>query len=127
MEWVRGDRRSPDASVARLTLLLDALQQRPQTQPLMQQWWRTLLDTVDATALLADYGFASRSAFVSEFFERLRLKLMPGTPETADASALFSLVLHDAFDAQWAVSYTHLDVYKRQHRPSAAANSVATG
>ena len=104
VDWVRGDRRSPDASVARLTLLLDALQQRPQTQTLMQHWWRTLLDTVDATALLADYGFASRSAFVSEFFERLRLKLMPGTPETADASALFSLVLHDAFDAQWVAA-----------------------
>jgi len=56
---------------------------------------------VDATALLADFGFASRSAFASELFERMRLKFFPGTPETADASALFTLVLDDPFDAQW--------------------------
>jgi site-specific recombinase len=99
--WVRGDGSAVATSLSRLTLLLDALQQRPHTRELLQRWWRNLLDTVDATALLADYGFASRSAFVSEFSERMRLKLMPATPETADASALFSLVFNDAFDAQW--------------------------
>ena len=46
-----------------------------------------------ARALLADYGFASRNAFVSELAERLHHKLLPGTPETADASELFALVL----------------------------------
>ena len=56
---------------------------------------------MDAPTLLADYGFSTRSAFISELAERLRLKVLPGTPETADASALFSLVFHDAFDAQW--------------------------
>lgn len=67
----------------------------------MQRWWHTLFDKVDATALLADHGFAARSALISEFSERLRLKLLPATPETADASMLFSLVLIDAFDARW--------------------------
>lgn len=100
-EWLRGDRSAVSATLARLNLLLDAMQVRPQTQMRLQAWWQTLLDTLDGTTLLADYGFSSRSAFLSEFFERLRYKLLPGTPETADASALFSLVLCDAFDAQW--------------------------
>ena len=101
VEWLRGDRSAVSASISRLTLLLDALEQRPQTRDSMQLWWRTLRETVDASALLADHGFASRSSFVAEFSERLRLKLLPATPETADASVLFSLVFRDAFDAQW--------------------------
>lgn len=99
--WLRGDCRSVPASIARLQLLLDAVQARPELPARWQAWWQTLVDTIDGTTLLADYGFASRSAFVSEFFERIRQKLLPGTPETADASVLFSLVLCHGFDAQW--------------------------
>jgi site-specific recombinase len=101
LDWLRGDASSVTATVSRLTLLVDALQQRPATRIQLQNWWQVLLDTVDATALLADFGFASRSAFVSEFFERVRLKLMPGTPETTDAAMLFALTLNQRFDAQW--------------------------
>jgi site-specific recombinase len=101
LRWVRGSRDSVPRAVARVTLLLDALQQRPETRAKLQAWWQVLLGTVDATSLLADYGFSSRSAFASELFERLRLKWLPGTPETTDASSLFSLVLCDAFDALW--------------------------
>ena len=101
LDWLRGDSSSVAATHSRLTLLLDALQQRPTTRAKLQAWWLRLQSTVDATALLADFGFASRSAFASELFERLRLKLLPGTPETADASTLFSLVLGSAFDARW--------------------------
>jgi site-specific recombinase len=100
-EWIRGDCRSTAAAVARVQLLLDTLQVRDETRQRLQSWWQTLLETIDGTTLLADYGFSSRSAFVSEFAERIRQKLLPGTPETADASALFSLVLHHGFDAQW--------------------------
>ncbi|MES2880026.1 MAG: recombinase, partial [Pseudomonadota bacterium] len=66
-----------------------------------QAWWQALSDSIDGTTLLADYGFASRSAFASELAERIRLKLLPCTPETSDASALFTLVLRHGFDAQW--------------------------
>ena len=100
-EWIRGDCRSVPAAIARLTLLLDALQVRAETQARLQTWWQTLADTMDGTTLLADYGFSSRSAFVNELAERIRLKLLPCTPETSDASALFSLVLNHSFDAQW--------------------------
>ena len=101
LRWVRGGRDSVPRAVARVTLLLDALQQRTQARAKFQAWWQVLLGTVDATSLLADYGFSSRSAFASELAERLRLKWLPGTPETTDAASLFSLVLCDAFDAQW--------------------------
>ena len=100
-EWLRGDCMDVAATLARLDLLLDTLQVRTETRERLQAWWQTLVDTLDGTTLLADYGFASRSAFISEFFERIRLKVLPGTPETADASALFSLVLNHAFDARW--------------------------
>ena len=99
--WVRGNRDSVPGAVARIALLLDTLQQRPETRARLQAWWQKLLLTVDATSLLADYGFSSRSAFASELGERLHLKWLPGTPETADAASLFSLVLHQPFDAQW--------------------------
>jgi site-specific recombinase len=100
-EWLRGDRRGVATSLGRLELLLDAMQARPVLKARAQAWWQQFLLTVDGTSLLADYGFSTSSAFVSELAERLRLKVMPGTPETADASALFSLVLCDAFDARW--------------------------
>lgn len=99
--WVRGNRDSVPGAVARIALVLDTLQQRPETRARLQAWWQKLLLTVDATSLLADYGFSSRSAFASELGERLHLKWLPGTPETADAASLFSLVLHQPFDAQW--------------------------
>ncbi len=99
--WVRGDCTSVDTSLSRIGLFLDALAQRPQTRALMQRWWGALLDTVDVTALLADHGFASRAGFVNEFSTRLGLKLLPATPETTDASTLFSLVFSHPFDSDW--------------------------
>jgi site-specific recombinase len=100
-DWVRGDCTSVQACTARLALFLDALQLQPGLAQRAQAWWQTLLDVVDGTTLLADFGFASRNAFMSELAERLRLKCLPATPETVDASELFSLALCHAFDAQW--------------------------
>jgi site-specific recombinase len=101
MGWVRSHAKSVTFSHSRLALLLDTLQQHPDIRLQLQLWWQALLETVDATALLADYGFTSRSAFMSELAERLRLKLLPGTPETTDAATLFALVLNQPFDAKW--------------------------
>jgi site-specific recombinase len=81
--------------------LLDVAQSRPQLQTRLRQWWHQLLHIVDASSLLADYGFAQRSAFVSELTERIRLKVLPATPETTDAAVLFSLVLSKKFDQLW--------------------------
>ena len=101
VDWVRGDCMSSAGSVARIALFLDAVEARPGMAQRVQVWWHTLIETINGTTLLADYGFASRSAFVSELAERLRLKVLPATPETVDASELFSLVLSTRFDAQW--------------------------
>lgn len=99
--WVRGQGDSVPDAVGRLGLLLDAVQARPELQQRLQTWWQTLVDTVDITALLADFGFAPRTALLSELAERLRLKILPGSPETIDATELFTLALPSAFDAQW--------------------------
>lgn len=100
-EWIRGDQTSLEAAVARVQALIDAVQLQPEVQARLQAWWQTLLQTVDITTLLADFGFAPRTAFVSELAERLRRKMLPGTPETTDASELFPLVAPTRFDAQW--------------------------
>lgn len=100
-DWVRGDASSTAAAINRLQFLLDAVQARPELQTRLRQWWHQLLHIVDAASLLADFGFAQRSAFMSELTERIRLKLLPATPETTDAAVLFSLVLNTEFDQLW--------------------------
>ena len=101
LEWVRGDRRSPDAAIQRLSRFLDLVEQQPELKGRLKRWWQVLGETVDASTLLADFGFTSSAAFVSELGNRLRYKLLPGTPETANAGELFALVLPGAFDARW--------------------------
>jgi site-specific recombinase len=100
-DWLRGDRASPQAAVGRVSLLLDAVEARPELRERLRAWWHAFTQAVDLTTLLADYGFAPRTAFVSELTERLRRKILPGTPETTDASDLFRMVLPGAFDAGW--------------------------
>ncbi len=100
-DWIRGKGATPQAAVSRVQLLLDAVEASPDVQARLRAWWQTLLRTVDITMLLADFGFAPRAAFASEFAERLRRKMLPLSPETIDASELFALVMPSSFDAQW--------------------------
>ena len=100
-EWIRGKGDSPEAAASRVRLFLDAIEADADAQARLQAWWQVLAQTVDITTLLADFGFAPRTAFVSELSDRLRRKLLPGTPETQDASELFRLVLPGDFDARW--------------------------
>ncbi|MDQ0082549.1 site-specific recombinase [Variovorax boronicumulans] len=100
-DWLRGDRASPQAAIGRVQLLLDAIEARPDLRERLRAWWRVFTQAVDLTTLLADYGFAPRTAFASELGERLRRKILPGTPETTDASDLFRMVLPGVFDAGW--------------------------
>ena len=78
-----------------------ATEAQPALRSRLQAWWRVLIQTLDVTTLLADFGFAPRTAFVSELAERLRRKLLPGTPETVDAAELFMLLRPSRFDAEW--------------------------
>ena len=100
-EWLRGDESSVDGTLARLQTLIDAVKAQPALEARLKAWWQVLFKTVDVTTLLADFGFAPRTAFVSELAERLRRKILPGTPETIDAAELFPLVAPTRFDAQW--------------------------
>ncbi|QJC58019.1 hypothetical protein HC248_03356 [Polaromonas vacuolata] len=100
-EWLRGDEKSVTDSAERLQTFINAVEAQPELQAKLQAWWQLLLRKVDITTLLADFGFAPRTAFTSELAERLRRKLLPGTPETTDASELFPLVVPSRFDAQW--------------------------
>jgi site-specific recombinase len=101
LEWVRGDGKSPDASLRRVQFLLNALQSDPLLELRFRAWWKLLVDTVDITTLLADFGFAPRAEFLSELGQRVRRKLLPMTPETSDAAELFELALDANTDAAW--------------------------
>ena len=101
LDWIRGEARDVEASVARLRSLLDAAEVRPDWLKLWHHWWANFLAGTDATPLLADLGFAPRSAFFSELANRLRRKLLPVTPETSNLGELFSLLFPHEFDAKW--------------------------
>ena len=112
LAWIRGPQESVPAALGRVQLFLDALEADPALQSRLRAWWVTLVDTVDMTPLLADFGFAPRTALVSEVAERLRCKLLPGSPETIDAAELFSLALPSAFDAQWLGALPEADLQR---------------
>ena len=99
--WLRGNAQSVPETLERLALLVDTVQAQPETCARLQAWWQALAGAVDITPLLADFGFAPRTALFSELAERLRLKLLPSSPETIDAAELFTLALPSPFDAQW--------------------------
>ena len=119
-EWIRGDKTSVQAAVARVQAFIEAVQKQPEVQARLHTWCETLIQTVDVTPLLADFGFAPRTAFVSELGERLRRKLLPRTPETRDASELFSLVVPTRFDAQWISALEESQI--EQLKPLLSAN-----
>ena len=100
-DWLRGDKSAVDGTLARLQAFMDAVHAQPELEVRLKAWWQALFKTVEVTTLLADFGFAPRTAFVSELAERLRRKILPGTPETINAAELFPLVAPTRFDAQW--------------------------
>ena len=110
-KWFRGDKSSIDATLSRLQTFIVSVQADPELEARLKTWWQTLTHTVDVTTLLADFGFAPRTAFVSELAERLRRKILPGTPQTIDGAELFQLVAPTRFDARWmsAVSETQVN------------------
>jgi len=105
LQWVRGmPQDEPAACVARVALLMDVLQSRPHTTAHLRTLWLNTLDTVDASALLSDCGFANHSAFVSELVDRLHRKILPRTPQTNDATELFEQVLSSPQDTRWLLA-----------------------
>jgi site-specific recombinase len=101
LDWIRGDRSSVSTTLERLQLLIERLENDAELRTRAQAWWLNLLEGVDGTTLLADHGFAQRPAFLSEFLSRLLHHLLPATPQTRDASELYSLLFPHDFDAAW--------------------------
>ncbi|MDO9436792.1 site-specific recombinase [Hydrogenophaga sp.] len=132
LRWVRGDESDVQASVSRVRAFVDAVQATPEAQARWQRWWRQFIGTVDITPLLADHGFAPRTAFLSEFGNRLRKKVLPGTPETTDMAELFDLLLSSRFDVRWLKALDS-ETLKRLHSglieplPEAATPSDSGG
>lgn len=110
--WVRGSGGSIPEAVDRINILLDTLDAQPATRLRLQEWWAAVADKVDMTTLLADFGFAPRSALFSELTDRLRNKVLPGSPETIDASELFMLALPNAFDARWIAALDEVQLLR---------------
>lgn len=100
VDWLR--RAGPgSAPAARLRGLLDALDRDPAAHHRVGTLLRTVLRDADATTLLADHGFAPRTAFAGELADRIGAAVLPASPETADLGELFRLVFRDARDAEW--------------------------
>jgi site-specific recombinase len=96
LDWIRrGEPVSGTQNVVRL-LQQDA-PRRARVVALLAAFWRDM----DIAALLADFGFAPRSSFLSELGERLRRRVLPWSPETADLAVLFQLLFDEAQDAEW--------------------------
>jgi len=87
--------------VLRLRHLLNVLERHPGHQAQVQALVSLFLREVDVSTLLADFGFAPRMDFVGELGQRLRLRLLPATPDTTDLAELFNLLFPEASDAHW--------------------------
>ncbi len=113
MEWLRhapraqladaGNEPRTPLPVLRLRHLLNQIERhellRERVQGVLQAFWRE----VDAASLYADFGFGPRQSMASELLRRLQERMLPGTPETRDLAALFSLLFEPA-DAAWVAA-----------------------
>ncbi|MEY8877433.1 MAG: recombinase, partial [Leptothrix sp. (in: b-proteobacteria)] len=105
LEWIRHDHGRPDGAtpvgVLRLRHLLNVLDRHPEHRtPVVALLTRLMCET-EVPALFADLGFSVRRDLWGELAERLRLRLLPGTPDTTDLAQLFALFFSDPADAQW--------------------------
>lgn len=106
-EWLRraplpeGEGRETPTPVLRLKHLLNVLERheahRTNVAELLGCFWRE----VDTVSLFADFGFSSRQGFFAEFGQRLRMRLLPLTPQTVDLGELFALLFPHEADAAW--------------------------
>ena len=110
LQWLRRAPAVPDVAhgkaplpATRLKHLLNVLAQHPEHRQNVQALLRAFWHDIDATALLADFGFSPRMSLRSELWLRIGDKLLPATPETRDLGTLFPL-LFDADDDHWIES-----------------------
>lgn len=101
LDWIRGRDADVPGALKRVEALLDAAERDAAWRTAWALWWRRFHEHVDVAPLLADFGFASRSVFLTELGHRLRRKWLPSSPMTTDMSELFGLLFSDPRDARW--------------------------
>lgn len=112
VQWVRSGplRAEPDSNdesdptlwpVKRICLMLNTLDRNPEQRAAVATLLSITLRELDDHGLWADFGFAPRSAFMSELSERMRRTVLPMTPDTNDLGVLFRLALNRSEDADW--------------------------
>ncbi len=106
IDWLRGPAADVPATLKRIGALLDAAEADADWLARWRLWWQRLRQDVDLAPLLADFGFASQSAFMTELGHRIRHKLLPSSPVTTDIGELFCLLFHDPLDARWLGALT---------------------
>lgn len=111
VDWVRGEQRDPATSAERVVLFLDALNARADRAEQFRVWFTRLVGDGDLTTLLADLGFAPRTALLSELTQRLKWQCLPLSPDTDDMAEVFRYLQPSLDDAQWL---QHLDARTTQ-------------
>ncbi len=104
MEWLRHAPRNATGdtppALLRLRHLLNVLDKNPEYQQRVQQLFVDFWRDIRSAGLFSDYGFGPRMALYSEIWDRLRLRVLPATPDTRELAELFPLLFKPA-DMAW--------------------------
>jgi site-specific recombinase len=87
-------------ALLRLRHLLNVLDKNPAYQQRVQRLFVDFWGDIRSVGLFCDYGFGPRMALSSEIWDRLRLRVLPTTPDTRELAELFPLLFRPA-DAVW--------------------------
>jgi site-specific recombinase len=107
MEWLRhapleaSEARTTPTPVLRLKHLLNVLDRNEAHRANVARLLGASWHGVDIAALFADFGFSPRMNFFGELGQRLRMRLLPRTPQTTDLGELFALLFPHESDAAW--------------------------
>ncbi len=129
LQWLRHEPREAPAedatppAVLRLRHLLKVLDNNPEYGRRVQRVFVAFWGDVRAAGLFSDFGLSPRTALYSEVLERVRLRVLPATPDTRELAELFPLLFRPE-DAAWVAA---LDADTLQRLGSAAWRGVSRG
>ncbi len=121
MEWLRhaplaadGGSGATPPPLLRLRHLLNVLDKNPeyrsQVDALFAAFWRD----IRIAGLFSDFGFGPRMALGSEIWERVRMRVLPTTPDTRELAELFP-VLFRPEDAHWLAAIDTATLQRLAH------------
>ncbi len=107
MEWLRhaplageGASGTTPPPVLRLRHLLNVLDKNPEHRANVEALFAAFWREIRSAGLFSDFGFGPRMALSSEIWDRLRLRVLPTTPDTRELAELFPLLFKPE-DVQW--------------------------